>query len=585
MIMSLLGIAIVALVAYIWMTRGYFSAMLHMCCVLVAGAIAFGLWEPVSYFLLEKGSGNAAIRDSAWAIGLMLPFALSLAIIRPIVDKILPLNAQTESIFNFIGGGVCGTIAGVVTAGIVVIGLGSFRMPSDFLGYQSLQIATNGSMKREQRLILPVDRIVAGFYGQLSETSLSTSEPLGKWYPNLADVPAALRMTDGDGNNRNTIGPKDINMFSRYTLGEGRTSGSLADLLRDAWGGGSVQQVFDLDGAQYPQNSHIEGFVLQFAPGAREKFGQIVVGNAQARLLVESAAGDRLDLFPIAIASRADAGSLMFGRFRLDSIVHLASPGAGADTRMAFEFIIPPGYSPLALYYKNIRLSLLPVVEKFDTVEARDQAILSGSLFGVQADTSVATTRPPARPVQQDPRDFGIEMSNSIGWTIQKGSERGLQLDGNVVINGEAVFGARELTDRGGGGPIAQALRVDRFRSTEEASIVKVDVGPSAALSLLGQSFATAQQVVPPYLYDTNGTRYEAVGYVYEDREIIKVRFTPGNPMRGISEIPTALSRSRTDQKLKLVFQVNVGVQINRFTMGDTVVSEFGPFPIVAQRR
>lgn len=585
MIMSLLGIAIVALVAYIWMTRGYFSAMLHMCCVLVAGAIAFGLWEPVSYFLLEKGSGNAAIRDSAWAIGLMLPFALSLAIIRPIVDKILPLNAQTESIFNFIGGGVCGTIAGVVTAGIVVIGLGSFRMPSDFLGYQSLQIATNGSMKREQRLILPVDRIVAGFYGQLSETSLSTSEPLGKWYPNLADVPAALRMTDGDGNNRNTIGPKDINMFSRYTLGEGRTSGSLADLLRDAWGGGSVQQVFDLDGAQYPQNSHIEGFVLQFAPGAREKFGQIVVGNAQARLLVESASGDRLDLFPIAIASRADAGSLMFGRFRLDSIVHLASPGAGADTRMAFEFIIPPGYSPLALYYKNIRLSLLPVVEKFDTVEARDQAILSGSLFGVQADTSVATTRPPARPVQQDPRDFGIEMSNSIGWTIQKGSERGLQLDGNVVINGEAVFGARELTDRGGGGPIAQALRVDRFRSTEEASIVKVDVGPSAALSLLGQSFATAQQVVPPYLYDTNGTRYEAVGYVYEDREIIKVRFTPGNPMRGISEIPTALSRSRTDQKLKLVFQVNVGVQINRFTMGDTVISEFGPFPIVAQRR
>jgi hypothetical protein len=585
MIMSLLGIAIVALVAYIWMTRGYFSAMLHMCCVLIAGAIAFGLWEPVSYFLLEKGSGNAAIRDSAWAIGLMLPFALSLAIIRPIVDKILPLNAQTESIFNFIGGGVCGTIAGVITAGIVVIGLGSFRMPSDFLGYQSLQIATNGSMKREQRLILPVDRIVAGFYGQLSETSLSTSEPLGKWYPNLADVPAALRMTDGDGNNRNTIGPKDINMFSRYTLGEGRASGSLADLLRDAWGGGSVQQVFDLDGAQYPQNSHIEGFVLQFAPGAREKFGQIVVGNAQARLLVESAAGDRLDLFPIAIASRADAGSLLFGRFRLDSIVHLASPGAGADTRMAFEFIIPPGYSPLALYYKNIRLSLLPVVEKFETVDARDQAILSGSLFGVQADTSVATTRPTTRPVQQDPRDFGIEMTNSIGWTIQKGSERGLQLDGNVVINGEAVFGAKELTDRGGGGAIAQALRVDRFRSTEEASIVKVDVGPSAALSLLGQSFATAQQVVPPYLYDTNGTRYEAVGYVYEDREIIKVRFTPGNPMRGISEIPTALSRSRTDQKLKLVFQVNVGVQINRFTMGDTVVSEFGPFPIVAQRR
>ena len=40
MYMSLLAIGIVALMGYVWLTRGYYSALIHLFCTLIAGAIA-----------------------------------------------------------------------------------------------------------------------------------------------------------------------------------------------------------------------------------------------------------------------------------------------------------------------------------------------------------------------------------------------------------------------------------------------------------------------------------------------------------------------------------------------------------------
>lgn len=582
---NLIALAIVGMIAYIWMLRGYFSAMLHMCCVLVAGAIAFAAWEPLALMILEKGPDKGigtVLRDSAWAIGLLLPFALSLAVIRPVVDRLLPLNAQTDKVVDYVGGGVCGAVAGLVTAGIVVLGLGMFRFSADFGGYQAVTVSSRGSIERTGKLILPVDRWVAGLYGHASVNALASNEPLAKWYPDLADMPSALRMSDGDGKDRNTVSPKHVNMYSRYTVGKDRTSGTLGDLLRDPWGGNSVQQVFDASGTPAAQDSYIEGYVIQFEAGAKEKFGQVVIGNAQVRLLVREADGTTRTLYPIAVATRANAADLMFGRFRFDAPVFVASPGAGSDTRMAFEFVIPKNAEPLALYVKNARVKLVPPVKVYTTAAERDQGILTGDIFGVEAPATPLVSRPPTtgRPAQE-PVEYGLTLNNIIGKTIQKGQERGLELDGNTIMNGEATF---RPTDFAQTGTIARELRVDKFQTTTDTAIVKVDVGAGSASSILGQAMAMAQEVVPPYLIDTNGTRYQAIGYIYEDRDILKIRYTPGNPLRGIREIPTPLSRSRTDQKLQLVFRVNVGVQINRFMLGDAMVSEFGPFPVASQR-
>lgn len=599
--MNIIAIALVAGIAYLWMTRGYFSAVLHMCCVLVAGAVAFGVWEPLSLLILEKSPERgflSVLRDSAWAIGLIAPFALSLAILRPVVDKLLPLNAQVDTLVNYIGGGVCGAVSGLITAGIVIMGIGMLRLDSNLWGYQPLTIGSKGSIERTGKLVLPVDTLVAKLYGHVSVNTLSTNEPLAKWYPDLETIPGVLRMTAGDGKDRNTLAPKDVNVYSRYALGKGRAGGNptLTDLLRDKWAAGGSQQVADVDGNAYPSGSHIEGFIVQFNAGAREKHGQIVVGNAQVRLLIE----DKSDptsptyatVYPIAVATRAVADQLMFGRFRLDAPVFISAPGSGADTRMAFEFVIPPNFEPVALYVKNARLRLTPIVKEYATTDERDEAIIRGEIFGVEAPEFVRSTpgsgssgtRPPTTGPGRgpsSPSDFGITIDNRIGKTIQKGQERQLELDGNSVMDGTSKFSVAELSQRTS---ITRELRVEKFLVTPESSIVKIDVGADSASSILGKTKALAEALMPPYIVDTNGTRYEAVGYVYEDQSIIEVRFTPGAPLRGLTELPVRLTRSRTDQKCTLVFRVNNGVQINRFMLGEEVVTEFGPFEVTSQR-
>ncbi len=589
--MNILAICVIGGIAYLWMTRGFFSAMLHMCCTLVAGAIAFALWEPLSLMLLDKSPQSgflSFIRYSAWSIGLIVPFAVSLAIIRPVVDKALPLNAQTESLANYVGGGLCGVVAGGITAGIVVMGVGMLRMDSDMWGYQSVRVGGRGSIERSGKLVVPIDRMVAGLYGKLSQTSLATAEPLAKWYPDLPDVPATMRMSSGDGKDRNTLSPKHVNVYSRYSIGKDRQSGSLTDLLRDAWNPGASQLVFDPNGEAYPPNSHIEGFVVQLDAGAREKHGQIVVGNAQVRLLIENATNpddvEHRSLFPIAVATRAAAGELMYGRFRLDSQIFIAAAGAGADTRMAFEFVIPPGFEPIALYVKNARIEPTPIVHDYKTPEERDQEILNGKVFGTDVLPPVVNegTRPPIGVPAQSPADFGIQLNNSLGQTIQKGGERSLELDGLVIIDGEDKFALAEMKRSG---EIARDLRVESFMVTTDTAIVKIDVSASSASSILGKTKALAESLMPPFVVDTAGTRYQAVGYVYKDRDIVKIRFTPGNPIRGLTELPARLTNSRSDQQCTLVFRVNVGVSINKFMLGEDTVVEFGPFDVTSQRR
>ena len=91
MIMSLLAIALVAAIGYVWVMAGFFSAAIHMLCVLVAGAIAFALWEPIAYLILDNVAGNKGflsfLPGMAWGVALVVPFCVSLALLRVATNK------------------------------------------------------------------------------------------------------------------------------------------------------------------------------------------------------------------------------------------------------------------------------------------------------------------------------------------------------------------------------------------------------------------------------------------------------------------------------------------------------------------
>ena len=58
-------IGLVLLIAYWWANQGFFSSLLHLICVIVAGTIALAVWEPVTVNLLLSGG---MFDNYAWGV-------------------------------------------------------------------------------------------------------------------------------------------------------------------------------------------------------------------------------------------------------------------------------------------------------------------------------------------------------------------------------------------------------------------------------------------------------------------------------------------------------------------------------------
>lgn len=585
MIMNLVSIAIILGLGYLWVTRGFFSALLHLACVIAAGAIAFGLWETIALALLNRAPQTgflSFIGDAAWGLGLALPFAISLALLRVATDKIAPGNIIVEEMYDSVGGGICGAGIGLITSGMFVLSTGFLRVPADFMGYQPVQIANQGNLQFQGGLWIPVDKLTAGLYNSLSQNALATSTPLVYYYPDLAAAAGTQRMSDGNGKNKNTIREDGFDVQMRFTVGKG--SGLPANEVFSDIFNPAAQQVTLLDGSPLPANSYIEGFLINFRAGAMETFGQVVLGNSQLRLIAHNSAGEGVTLHPIAVTAQARTGDDQFGRFRFEGPFFVASVGGATEAPMAFEFAVPAGYEATALYVRNLRHELAGAKadRDFADADARDIAIQTGELLVRDAAANLNFTH--AQTVSGTNPPEGIDVTNRAAGrlVLQRGNTTGLQLgEENRIVSGEATFDPSVLNVRG----LDRALRVDQFEVNKDTGIVQILItgdpaqfptsyyNPSAAPDLRTDT--------PPRLVDAGGQAYNAVGFVYKDLNKVRVRYTPGRPMRGLDEAD-ALVRSRDDQEMYLIFRPSIGVELKHLAIGDTVLVTFEP-PLVLE--
>lgn len=588
MVMNLLVVAVVLGLGYIWMSRGFFSSFLNLVCVIAAGAIALGFWESTAHMLLNsapKAGILSFVYDAAWGISLGGLFAVSLAVLRVVVDQVIKANAVAGTVGDIVGGALCGVASGIIVAGILAISAGFFRLAPDmgFLGYQSVGFAPGGSPQRKDGLWLPADALTASFYGRLSGGVFSSSTPLKDWYPNLRDVPGTMRMSYGEGQGRIVYAPDSVQILSRYSV-EVPAGGKPDALLTDSIDT-RVQQVTDFEGKPPAAGSRIEGFVLAFAPSAKEKSGQVIMSNGQARLLLrDPATGETATVFPFATLAKAESDKVAFARFRFDSGgqgVHIPSVGADSEARFALEFLAPPKFEPVALYVRNNRYPI-PAGEKpkqvFASAAQRDGAIqgLMGGASAGPLDESLAVTVSTSG-VAPD----GVSVSNSVGNLVIVSGSQGPSMEvtevrgGNAIRNGTASFRPSEFSNNRG---LERQLRVDRFEVREGTIMVQVDVSQGRQASLLSDA---ASRVAPdasaPALIDTNGSRYDAVGYIYEDEQAVNFRYTVDKPMRTLSELPEQLSRSKPSQKLRLLFLCSSGVTIDRLALGNMVLAKYRP--------
>jgi hypothetical protein len=590
MLMILIAVATVGAVTYLWVTRGFMSSLIHMLCVLVAGAIAFGVWEPLSMFLLnsapDRGFGSF-LSDIAWGLGLALPFAISLALLRVSVDALLPFNAQCDPAVDYIGGGVCGFVSGVISAGIMVLSIGFLRVAPDFWGHSPLQYTTQnsrGSLERPAGSFVPwVDRITATLYSNLSLTTLRTSTPMAVWHPEFDTYPGALRQTY-EGKSRTTIKPKDFEVIGWYNVGDPQRPVALNELLVDHWND-VAQRITDIHG-QNITSGYMTGLVVRFKSGARERGGFIVAGNGQLRLVCEPTDGSGASraLHPVAVITRtADPTKTDYARFRFDSDgMYISSVGGEADAVMAFEFPVPQGFRPLALYVKGVRYPLADrkAGKAFESPKVRDEALRSGKFEGM-ANAGMPIRDAEGNPIVISQGDANmwtpalVQVGPGMPFIIQKGIEGSLAVSqfGRAwqVDSGEAKF-TKAALERGRG--IDTKIQINRFSVDESTALVKIDISPGVRPAEFSRILETAERDVPPELIDTNGRRFQAVGFIYDDGNITHLRYTRGQPIRGLSELPS-VSRNTPERRLTLLFIVSRGVEIKELRIGRSLVEEY----------
>ncbi len=585
--MNFVVIGVILAVGYIWSTRGFFSAVLHLACVVAGAAIAFGVWEPVSIMLLGQGDWLSEI---AWGVGLLLPFAIATAALSGGVNLLLRANAKCDDVSNIVGGAVCGAGIGVIAAGILAIAVGNMRSKSDFLGFTPIEYDKSGAAVKTGGLIVPADRLVAGIFAFTSEHALATSTPLARYYPHLAERGHLMKLGPEETTLKFAARPDDATLGGRYTVGE---SSSLAvpDLVKDIFDPNRAQKIVDLAGESVTSGQYqLEGYVIKCGPGLREKSGQVVLGVGQLTLVaVEPDTGFSQAFQPFAYIAQAKGDKPNAGRWRFDGErVFVSSVGGASNPSMAFEFLMPKNFKPVALYVKGVRIDLdepgddeinpKAPFAKYASTSARDAAIRNGSLLsaslnaqGTEIDRSLST---PYRTNSTDPAVQNlVATTNTLPFVLNKGNLRGLKIDDrNFITEGEAEFFTADKLPAGSD----KDLRVDKFLVDPTTVIVQIDVTPGKAFDLIG-NVASQLEGAPTLVDDLDRPQFhQCVGYIYTDGSKMKVRYTPGSPITDKGELPS-LSRSRTDQSLKLVFRCSLNVKIKFFAIGDKAVKELTP--------
>ena len=113
--MTIAASIIFILLATYWFgfKEGFFSGLIHLACVIVAGAVAFAFWEPLAVAML----GSSSTREWAWGVSLLAIFCFALFLLRLAGNLLIPDKLNFPHIVDIVGGGATGAAAGLLTAG------------------------------------------------------------------------------------------------------------------------------------------------------------------------------------------------------------------------------------------------------------------------------------------------------------------------------------------------------------------------------------------------------------------------------------------------------------------------------------
>lgn len=598
MILNVLTIAIMLVITGLWCTsqkgRGFFSSFLCMVCVIAAGAIAFGVWEPMTMLILENAgdAGNGLVERIAPTAALLLPFCIALAILRFSVDAFVGKNVDFDDATNFIGGMVCGVISAAVTTGTVIVALNFLGVGNKLMGHEYIE-NESGNLVYASSLWVPVDKITVAMYERLSTAGFASSTPMAQYAPDLHEQAALSRAVfETEKDNKTFVGRASLDPGDGTFQIKGRmtTAGDLSDLLSDRWFPNRSHNVRRVDGESPAPGSTSEVIFLQVqSSGAAEASGQIVFTPGQIRLIATD--GDEgIGIHPHAVFAKSTESAGTLTRYRFDDTnENIASPGRGGEHVFGFEFLVPPGFSPDSLIVRNVRRSLDNVPQYPETGEAlagasgRDSAVFGGDVVAA-LDISMGGIDLPApsgSPVATDnpilqtsaviqtptlPDRFGITKNRERELVLAE-VQRGRSTTQLVIRSGKGTFSADDI-----GGAVGSTSSVAKsFEQPDGKRILMIPLKKRKVegVTVFGQAVQQLGTSGQPLLYDRSSARYfQAFGYVHIDTsDNVTIQYDFTSPVTNMSQNLPGMVMTGTGTGIYLVFLVDRGVSITDFVL------------------
>jgi len=526
---NLVILGLVGLIGYWWANQGVFSGLLHLLCVIVAGAIAFAFWEPVTVGLLLRGTG---FDNFAWGVSFIVLFVVPLFILRLATNKLVPANVDLPHWANLLFGAPIGLASGVLTVGMILLGVGFVQSQRDIFGVTGVVRNPNDATQITQvgrKLWIPVHTLTTDFYGWLSVTSLSTGQPLRQYYPDLDKV--------------------SVSQFrDTFRRGFGQVS-----MPPDA---ATIKSVIVC-----PERNRC-GVRVQFTAEARDFGEQLTISSAQLRL-VSTASGTSHPYVahPEKWWQPTKTGSV--GEYLFDDISNYATTVPGQESAaMAFDFPWPNADTrvPAFIQIKGVRFKL----PRAEAVSGPDYERMLGSSGSAQTTTTTV-------------RDFDgtgqltstqLQVSNSLR-PVNGSTNR---LPGTIRVNSERFImeGTGEFS-RNDPRP-SRALRLKGFVEPEGTKNVQLRVRRGGIGDIFNPSLRQrAGDDATPMLVDSMGRTYRPIGFIYDLGDKVTVSLSPRKPINSVTDLPQ-LSQSG-GRELRIIFSVTEGVQLVGLRLGDIPVA------------
>jgi len=537
MILSVLTALLILLIAYWWASQGLFDAFIHFVCVVIAGALAFAFWEPLTVGFFLKGG---AFDGFAWGISLGGIFLVALFALRFVSDFVTPKRPHLPRWVNLSFGSVLGLLSAMLSMGIILIAVGHLTTSKELLGYTGWQRSADsqGRPRQEEPNSPPalVMGFTQGFFNMLSSGSLSPllgNATLASYRPGIA---------------------QDGGSLYRDSLSGGRGNSSLSP-------NGFTVSGFYYD-PKYPLRGGAEGayaVLLSFKPESFDVGGSFSLSASQARLIAPFDGGAIAE-FPIEFSQekRSDAGrSMVRYQFNTDSS-YATLENSTSEGGICLVFPSKPfqnsknSAKPTMIAIKGLRIELpKPNVDPLALGRAVENA---GEKIQIAADE----TAPPISEdeLRLDPTINGLMLSkNALPGTLQ-------EQDG-TIFTGAATHVKKSKDAKTDIRGIFQG-------STGKIAKLKISADTIADLYNTDKTRKIASKIGfagVPILVDTNGNLYEPFGYIWvnSDTEEWEIYLEP--PKDGFTV--KQFLRAQNSGYIEVMYRLPFGIEISMVILRD----------------